>query len=86
MRSIMLAILPIILLAGCADESIKAPVSTAFRGSGQGSMEPQPANSLPRGAAVETPLTGSVGNIATTRVGPATLGAGRMAPSVTGRY
>ena len=86
MRFIMLAILPITLLAGCADESTKAPVSTAFRGSGQGSMEPQPANALPRGAAVETPLTGPVGNIGSTRVGPAAPGAGRMAPSATSRY
>ena len=74
MRFIMLAILPITLLAGCADESRQAPVSTAFRGVGPGETEPEPANSLPRGAAVDGPLTGRVGNIGTTRVGPATLG------------
>ena len=86
MRFIMLAILPITLLAGCAEESRQAPVSTAFRGVGAGSQEPEPANSLPRGASVDAPLTSPVGNIASTRVGPATPGAGRITPSVTSRY
>lgn len=86
MRITMLAILPIILLAGCADESRQAPVTTAFRGVGPGETEPEPANSLPRGAAVDAPLTSRVGDIGNTRVGPATRGATRLAPIAASRY
>ncbi len=86
MRLSILAILPMIIFAGCADESRLAPVSTAFRGSGPSSSEPEPANSLPRGSAVSEPLTGRIGNIGDTRVGPAVLGTARTAPSVSNRY
>lgn len=86
MRITMLAILPIILLAGCADESRQAPITTAFRGVGPGETEPEPINSLPRGAAVDAPLTSRVGNIGNSRVGPAAVGAATSVPAVSSRY
>lgn len=86
MRFTMLAFLPMIALAGCAEESRLAPVSTAFGGMGPSNSEPEPANSLPRGSAVDEALTGRVGNLENTRVGPATLGSARAAPSVSNRY
>lgn len=85
MRFPVIAILSMIALAGCAEESRLAPVSTAFRGSGPSNSEPEPANSLPRGSSVDEALTGRVGNIENTRVGPATLGTTRVAPSVGNR-
>lgn len=72
MRLTPLLLLPILAVAGCAAESRLAPVSTA--GSGGASSEPEPSNSLPRGSSVMAPLTGPVGNIGTTRVGPAVTG------------
>ncbi len=72
MRFTLLAVLPMVALAGCAEESRLPPVSTAFRGSGSSMSEPEPANSLPRGSSVSEPLTGSVGDVGNTRVGPAT--------------
>ena len=75
MRFYTLAILPIIALAGCAAESRQAPISTAGPGGGSAQSEPESANSLPLGSAVSEPLTGPVGNVGTTRVGP-----GRAAP------
>ncbi len=86
MRTTMLAILPIVLLAACADESRQAPVSTAFRGSGSASTEPEPVNSLPRGASVDAPLTSRIGNIENTRVGPAPRGAAGLTPVAASRY
>ena len=83
MRSTTLAILPVIALAGCAEESRLASVSTAFGGIGPSMSEPEPANSLPRGSSVEEALTGQVGDVGNTRVGPATLGPARAAPSVS---
>ncbi len=77
--------LPMIALAGCAEESRLAPVSTAFGGMGPSMSEPEPANSLPRGSSVGEALKGRVGNLENTRVGPATLGAARAAPSVGSR-
>ena len=56
---------------GCAQESKAPPVSVS---SGGMEKEPEPANSLPRGSAVDEPLTGQVGNVGTTRVGPAVRG------------
>ncbi len=86
MRFSILAILPIVAFAGCAQESRQAPVSTAFGGMGPAETEPEPANSLPRGAAVDGALTGRAGNLNSTRVGPATTGAARVAPAVSSRY
>ncbi len=86
MRISILAILPMIIFAGCAEESRLAPVSTAFRGSGPSSSESEPANSLPLGSAVSEPLTGRIGNVGNTRVGPAMLGTAMAAPSVSSRY
>ncbi len=86
MRFSILAILPMVALASCAQESRQAPVSTAFGGMGPAETEPEPANSLPRGAAVDEALTGRVGNLNSTRVGPATRGAARVVPPVSSRY
>ncbi len=86
MRFIMLAILPMIAVAGCAEESHLAPLSTAFGGMGPSMSEPEPANSLPRGSSVNEALTGRVGNLENTRVGPATLGTRGAPPSVSNRY
>lgn len=86
MRFNEIAILSIIALAGCAEELRLAPVSTAFRSSGPSNSEPEPANSLPRGSSVDEPLTGRIGNLQNTRVGPATLGTTRTAPSVGNHY
>ena len=86
MKPLMIAVLPIVLPAGYADEFRQAPVSTAFRGSGPGSQESASANSLPRGALVDALLTGRVGNIDTTRIGPATLAPARAVLFTTGRY
>jgi len=68
MRFSILAILPMVAFAGCAQESHQAPVSTAFGGMGPTSTEPEPANSLPRGAAVDGALTGR--NVSTTLIQP----------------
>ncbi len=86
MRLSILAILPMIAIAGCAQESHQSPVSTAFRGSGPSNGEPEPANSLPEGSSVDEPLTGRVGNVANTRVGPATRATAGAVPAVSSRY
>ncbi len=78
MRVTTLLLLPLLAIAGCAAESRLEPVSTANAGSA--ATEPEPPNSLPRGSSVMAPLTTSVGNVGTTRVGPATaarVGVGR---------
>lgn len=80
MRVTALLLLPILAVAGCAAESRREPVSTANAGSA--ATEPQSPNSLPRGSSVMAPLTSPVGNVGTTRVGPATTartGVGRSA-------
>ncbi len=71
MRIAILLMMPVLAVAGCAAESRLAPVSTAGNSSGSSMSEPEPANSLPRGSSVSEPLTGPVGNVGTTRVGPA---------------
>ena len=64
-------LLSLAALAGCAGESTAPPVSTAGAASiGSDAGEPQPPNSLPRGAAVNQPLFPAAGNVGTTRVGP----------------
>ncbi len=71
MRASILVLTGLLCIVGCADESHQAPVSTARSNAGApGNSEPQPANSLPRGAAVDAPLTTGVGNVGTTRVAP----------------
>lgn len=65
-----IAILPLLAVAGCAEESHLAPVSTASGSAGPSMSEPEPANSLPRGSTVSEPLTGRVGNVGTKQVGP----------------
>ena len=72
MRLLPLLLLPVLAVAGCAAESTAPPVSTSRTSSGPSSIDPQSPNSLPRGSSVQAPLTGPVGNIGTTRVGPAT--------------
>lgn len=72
MRVMPLLLLSLFALAGCNAESRLAPVSTANAGSA--ATEPESPNSLPLGSSVMAPLTSSVGNIGTTRVGPATTG------------
>ena len=86
MRFTVLAFLLMIAFAGCAEESRLAPVSTAFGGMGPSMSEPEPANSLPRGSSVGEALTGRVGDVGNTRVGPATRGAPRAAPPLGSRY
>jgi len=71
MRVATLMLLPILAVAGCAAESRMAPVSSSRTSAGAASQEPEPVNSLPRGSSVAAPLTGPVGNVGTTRVGPA---------------
>ena len=75
MRILSLMLLPVLAIAGCAQESRMAPVSTTRSSAGPSSTEPEPPNSLPRGASVQAPLTGPVGNVGGARVGPS------MAPS-----
>ena len=79
MRATPLLLLSLFAVAGCNAESRQAPVSTA--GAGSAATEPEPSNSLPRGSSVMAPLTSPVGNIATTRVGPATTTRARVARS-----
>lgn len=79
MRVTALLLLQILVVAGCAAESRLAPVSTADAGSA--ATEPEPSNSLPRGSSVMEPLTDSIGNIGTTRVGPATAARVGVGPS-----
>ena len=70
MRKSTVAIsLMVLALSACAQESKAPPVSTDISGGSQ--QEPQPANALPRGSAVDAPLDPVQGNIGTTRVGPA---------------
>ncbi|MGI4953365.1 MAG: hypothetical protein ACRYGM_16295 [Janthinobacterium lividum] len=58
--------LPVLALPGCAYEAKGPPVSTGMSSATQA----QPANSLPRGAAVNAPVfSGGAGSV-TTRVGP----------------
>ena len=79
MRSYILAALTVLALAGCGQQAGQPPTSTAvvpagaaLTGAQPASKEPESANSLPRGAQVDTTLTPAAGNIDTTRVGPAT--------------
>lgn len=76
MKRAALSILSVAVLASVAAcaryESRARPVSMdPVPGAGPSSMEPQPPNSLPLGSAVDAPLTPPAGDIATTRVGPA---------------
>ena len=75
MRIAALMLVTAFASVGCAQESKAPPVSVS---SGGMEKEPEPANSLPRGSAVDEPLTGQVGNIGTTRVGPAVRGGGTV--------
>ena len=68
MRVTALLLLLLVAASGCAEESKAPPVSVSSGGS---MKEPEPANSLPLGSAVDEPLTGPAGNVGTTRVGPA---------------
>jgi len=70
MRILPLLLVPMLAFAGCAAESKAPPVSTSRNSPGAASQEPEAANSLPRGAAIDAPLTSQVGNMGTTRVGP----------------
>ena len=72
MRILPSLLLPMLAFAGCSAESTAPPMSTSRNSPGAASQEPEPSNSLPRGASVDAPLTGPVGNIGNTRVGPAT--------------
>ena len=72
-----MAMLSMLAVAGCAAESRKPPVSTAGNDAGPASSMPQPINSLPLGSATSAPLAPASGDVATTRVGPATTGAAR---------
>lgn len=72
MRILQLLLVPVLAVAGCAAESKAPPVSSSSNSSGSAQQEPEPANSLPRGASVDAPLTGRIGNLGNTRVGPAT--------------
>lgn len=71
MRILPFLLLPMLAVAGCSAESMAPPVSTSRNSPGAANQEPEAANSLPRGAAVNAPLTSQIGNIGTTRVGPA---------------
>lgn len=72
MRILPLLLLPMLAFAGCSAESKAPPMSSSRNSPGSSEQEPEPANSLPRGSSVDSPLTGRVGNIGSTRVGPAT--------------
>lgn len=70
----IIALLSLVCVAGCAQESRQMPVSSVRpNAAGPASSEPEPANSLPRGSAVNRPLTQPDGNVGSTRVGPATI-------------
>ena len=71
MRILPLLLVPMLAFVGCAAESKAPPVSTSRNSPGSAEQEPEPTNSLPRGAATDAPLTSRVGNVGTTRVGPA---------------
>lgn len=71
MRVATLLLLPVLALAGCASESRVTPVTSSRVTGGAASQEPEPANSLPRGSAVVSPLTPAAGNVGNTRVAPA---------------
>ncbi len=70
MRSPIFAVLAAALatLAGCAGLSTAAPVSTDSIGSPE--QMPQSANSLPLGAAVDTPIVSPGDAVSTARIGP----------------
>lgn len=71
MRLSTLVLLSLASVAGCAQESRSPPVSSVRPNSaGPSNTEPEPANSLPRGSAVDSSLTQPDGNVGTTRVGP----------------
>ena len=58
------ALLGALLVAGCANTSTQPPVSTSPTLSGAPpNTEPQPPNSLPPGAQVQSAFTPAVGNI-----------------------
>ena len=74
MKPSIFLMLPLLAVMGCTAESQQAPVSSLSPASiGPSSQSPQPSNSLPEGSAVNAPLTGPVGNVGTTRVGPSTV-------------
>ena len=71
MKSSIFLMLPLLAVVGCVAESRQAPVSTMAAPSiGDSSQAPQPPNSLPRGSAVDAPLTSGTGTVGVTRVGP----------------
>lgn len=70
----ILLLFPLLAFAGCAAESRQPPMSSSSPASpGAASQEPEPPNSLPRGSAVNAPLTTQPGDVGTTRVGPSTV-------------
>lgn len=72
MRSPIFVVLAAALatLAACAGLSPTAPVSTDSLGPPE--QMPQPANSLPLGAAVDAPIVSPGDSLSTTRIGPST--------------
>lgn len=73
MRILPLLLMPMLAFAGCSAESKAPPLSSSRNSPGSAEQEPEPSNSLPRGSSTDSPLTGRVGNIGNTRVGPATM-------------
>ena len=72
MRSIISVLVSFLAVAGCAQESRQMPVTSSTTG-GPASKEPEAANSLPRGSAINGPLAPAYGDINTVQVGPATV-------------
>ena len=63
------AAIAILAVAGCAQFSTQPPVSSSPILSGAPpNTEPQPPNSLPPGAQVQSPFTPAIGNIGRTTV------------------
>ena len=83
MRFPVLAILPILILAGCGTQSTMPTTTTAgpspTLGAQPASKAPESANSLPNGSQTDTSLTPTAGDLNTTRVGPATRAVRRSA-------
>ena len=76
MRSYFLAALPLLALAGCGSQASQMPSTSnaptpALSGGAQ-NKAPEAANSLPPGSQTNAPLTPTVGDVNSTRVGPAT--------------
>lgn len=73
-RLVLLApsILALSWLSACTPEARTAADEAPYRSpTGSRTGSPQPPNSLPEGAAVNSPLTSPTGAVATTPVGPA---------------